>query len=157
MKKKLIALALAALTLLTLAACGKSSKTLDLDKAAENIDATGVYANMITPDDEFMTSVVGLDMSKVEKSLVSIPLMNVKASLYFVVLPAKGGESDVKAALDEYMAVYENTWSQYLPDQAALVKDRLETEIETAEGAYYVYIISEDNDAVLAAINGALA
>ena len=157
MNKKLLAAALAVLLLLTAAGCKKAGKTLDLEKAAANIEATGQYNNMLTPDDEYLKTVLGLDPALVQKSLISIPLMNVKSSLYFVVLPVKGSESAVKTALDDYMTQYDKMWSQYLPDQAELVNNRMVTELETSEGTYYVYIISEDNDAVYKALTDSLA
>ena len=156
MNRRFLAAALAALVLLTAAGCKKKAQTLDLEKAAANIEATGQYSNMMSPDDGYLRTVVGLDPAKVQKSLISIPLMNVKSSLYFVVLPAEGSEAAVKKALDDYMTAYDAMWSQYLPDQAELVRDRMVTQLETSEGTYLVYLISGDNDAVFQALTDAL-
>lgn len=161
--KKTIALLLVLVTMLSLAACGgKANGSLDLAKVTEALQDLQAKDESIFPsgmetDESFLKDVFGIDPASLSQHLILFPMMNVKSSALFLLLPAEGKTDEVKAAMDEYMTSYELSWDMYLPDQAALVHDRLETEIETAEGTWLVYCISTDNDAVLEAIKGAVA
>ncbi|NLC79126.1 MAG: DUF4358 domain-containing protein [Ruminococcaceae bacterium] len=138
-----------------LVSCGKNT-TLDTDAARAAVEELGLYpASMVAVSDGELAA-MGLTKDNIEKYVIGLPLMNVQASLYIAVLPKEGFEADVKNELESYMTSYENTWSQYLPDQYELVENRLVTEIKTGEGTYYVYIISENNERVLEALNSAV-
>ena len=138
-----------------LVSCGKNT-TLDTDAARAAVEELGLYpASMVAVSDGELAA-MGLTKDNIEKYVIGLPLMNVQASLYIAVLPKEGFEADVKSELESYMTSYENTWSQYLPDQYELVENRLVTEIKTGEGTYYVYIISENNERVLEALNSAV-
>ncbi len=152
--KKLLSLFLVVSLCFMLVSCAKNT-AFNTDQAKSSIEELGIYPeNMTYVTSEELTS-MGLDKDKLEKFLIARPLMNVQSSLYIAVLPKKGSEAEVKSAIDEFMKSYENMWSQYLPEQYALVEERLETEIKTGEGTYYVYIISEDNEKVLEAMKSA--
>ncbi len=154
--KKWIALALAALLVLSLAGCGQPAKTLDLDKAVESIEALELFPNPYEPDDDTLKAAFGLDPALLTQRYIVLPLMNVHASELWVLLPAEGKAEEVKAAMDSYLADYQELWDNYLPDQAELVRGRAVTELETKEGVWLIYCISQDNDRVLEALNGAL-
>ena len=159
MLKKTLAVLCAALTLFTLAGCGGSSAdyaSLDLEKAAAAIDATGIYPATMIVDDQTLSEVLQIDPAKLEKHMVAFPLMNVHASLYMALLPKAGEEDNVRAEMEAYLTTWETSWQTYLPDQYQLVQDRTVEEIETAEGTWLVCIISTDNDAVLEALKSGL-
>ena len=88
------------------------------------------------------------DTEDVEEYAGKTSMMIVSASSYMIMKPAEGKKEAVKEAMADYMAKQEEQWGAYLPAQYDLVKNRLETEVE----GYLVYVVSEDNDAVLKAI-----
>ncbi len=154
--KKLLSLFLVVLLCFMLASCAKKT-SLDTVSAKSAVEELGLFPeNMTYVTDEELTS-MGLDKDKLNKYLIARPLMNVQSSLYIVALPNKGSETEVKNSIDDFMKSYENMWSQYLPEQYALVENRLVTDIKTSEGTYYVYIISENNDKVLEALKSAVS
>ncbi len=158
--KKLSIIFLSLLLTVCLCACSTQSaakaKSLDLDKAKQQLSSLELFPSMTEIDEGTMSSVFGIDPSLVTEYAAGFPLMNVHASMYWVVLPAEGKADEVKSAFASYFDDYQKMWDQYLPDQAQLTRDRLETEIETEKGTYLVYVISEDNDKALEAINSAL-
>ena len=157
--KRMIVAALLLAALLTLAACGKkeAAGTLDTAQAQQDIAALGVYPeSMLTLDAETLSAVYGIPADKLQDQLCVVPMMNVHASAYWLLLPESGEEGAVRAALDKYLEGYQASWDQYLPEQAELVRGRLETTLETADGTWLVCIISGDNDAVFSAVQGAV-
>lgn len=154
MTKKLISVFALLAMFLTLAGCSNGNQkntTFDTNAAQSAIEELNIYPMMVQVTDSDLAT-IGLTSDKIEKYMISIPLMNVQSSLYIAVLPKQGQEKAVKDELDAYMKVYENTWAQYLPDQSQLVENRMMSEIKTGEGTYYVYIISEDNQKVFDAM-----
>ncbi len=155
--KKAIALLLVALTVFTLAGCGAGKKSLDLEKVKTDITALEMFPMSMELDDETLKTAYGVDPELLEQRYIVVSMMNVKSSMLWLLLPKEGKAEEVKTAMDSYLAGYEDLWNNYLPDQAELVNNRLETEIETKEGTWLLYCISEDNDKVLETINGALS
>lgn len=158
--KKLIAALLAAVLILTLAGCGKKSASgsLDVEKAQSAIAGLELMpAATMNLDDATLTDVYGVDASLLQSYLCVVPMMNVHASGYWLLLPKEGELDAVKAQIESYLETYQASWDQYLPDQAELVRNRLATTLETAEGTWLVYVVSENNDKVLEAIQGAVA
>lgn len=116
-----------------------------LKTVEENIYAPLLYA--LTYADTEMVLGEGTK-ELVEESLYALPSFMTSAEQYIIVKPSKGNKDEVKAKLDEYMKNLQTQWDTYLPEQAAIVKNRLETEI----GDYLIYIVTSDNDVVLKAI-----
>ena len=154
-KKSMCCIALA-VCVLTFTSCAKKLAALDLDAAQKAVDELSIYGPLLTPDDEMLLNLYGIDAALIEKSVIAMPALIVHAGLYMIVLPKPGKEAEVKSQLDGFIRQHEKIWESYLPDQHKLVKDRLETTLDTKEGTYYVYIISEDNEAVLEAIKTGL-
>ncbi|MEG0913396.1 MAG: DUF4358 domain-containing protein [Oscillospiraceae bacterium] len=160
--KKITALVLSLITVFTLVACGNSGsgssgKTLDLKKVQENLGTLEYFPSSMELDDATLKSAYGLDASLLKEKLIGVPMMNVHASMYWVLLPQDGKTDDVKTAMSKYFESYQASWDTYLPDQAELVRNRMETEIETKDGTWLVYIISEDNNKTLEQIQGGLS
>lgn len=158
--KKTIAILLCALLALGLAGCGtkKASGTLDTAKAQAAV-AELEYMPTATAelDDAILSDVYGIDADLLQNYLCVVPLMNVQASGYWLLLPKEGEQDKVKTQIEAYLDSYQESWDQYLPDQAELVRGRLATTIDTAEGTWLVYIISQNNDQVLEAVRSAVA
>lgn len=97
---------------------------------------------------EELEMLLGLTKDVVAEFAVAYPTFMTSASQVIIVKPAKGQEAAVKKALGTYMTNLQQQWDMYLPDQAELVKKHKATTI----GDYLVYIVSQDNDAILKAI-----
>lgn len=164
MKKLTAALLCTLLFVLPLTACGSGNsdkKTLDKDKAVANLDALTIeedgktaplFSNMMDMD-ETAAAVYNVDTSLLSDYTIRMPMMNVKACLYVIAKPAEGKEEEAKTMLDAFMTSYEAQWERYLPSQYELVKNRKTGKV----GDYYVYIISEDNNAAWNAVESALS
>lgn len=97
---------------------------------------------------EELEFLLGLTADQVADFAVAYPTFMTSASQVIVVKPAEGKEAAVKEALQTYMTNLQSQWDMYLPDQAELVRNHKATTI----GDYLVYIVSQDNDAILKAI-----
>ncbi len=93
-----------------------------------------------------------LEEKNIEEYQALISSKKEESSLYIIVRPKDGKIETVKKRLDQYMKDYEKKWSTYLPQEYALIKNRMETEI----GSYLVYIVSRDNNAVLNTIKNSV-
>ena len=149
---------LAAALVLSLVSCGgeKKAEGIDLDKAVADITALGVFPDGEQPSEEVLRDVMMIDPALVEDSRIHYPTMIVHSSTYWIVLAKEGEEAALKQQIDAHMAVQEESWSMYLPDQYDIIAAREYREYETEKGTYLVYVASTDNEAVLAAIEGAL-
>lgn len=117
-------------------------------------------AMKIVEDNKYPLLLTGLTYADVEmvlgektKDLVSegiyaLPSFITSAEQYIIIKPSKGNKDEVKEKMDEYMTNLQKQWDTYLPHQAEIVKNRMETSI----GDYLIYIVTTDNDAVLKAI-----
>ena len=85
---------------------------------------------------------MGVNTENVENVVGKIPMMNVQASMYLLVQAKDGAADTVKSELDNYLTQYEEQWSRYLPEQYALVQNRIEG---TVGNTIYV-IIAENAD-----------
>lgn len=158
MKRNTATIMLLSLCLLMLAACSveRLPGGIDLEKAENDIAALDILPYGEAPSDEILRDVLGVDPELIEESLIFVPSMNVSASTYWIVL-AKDGEKDaLKTQIDAYFEAQLEMWSRYLPDQYDIIKGVEYREIETAKGVYLVYAATEDNSAVLAAVDGAV-
>ena len=159
MKKMFFSLLALVLTAALLASCAgaKAAKSLDLDRARADIEALGIYPSLMEPDDTLMKDIYGIDPALVVKRAAGVPLINVHAAMYWLVLAKDAADAEtLRGQFDVYFEDYQKMWDSYLPAQADLVKNRLETSYDTDEGVWLLYVISEDNEAVRAAVEGAL-
>ena len=123
----------------------------DNEKALSLIKEEGypaLFGMMGEVTDEVLSTTFNINSEDVLEYAGKTSMMIVSASGYMIIKPAEGKKEVVKEAMADYMAKQEEQWGSYLPSQYDLVKNRLETEVE----GYLVYIVSEDNDAVLKAI-----
>ena len=103
-----------------------------------------IFGAMMDVESDALEATFGLNPDLVEEYIARVPMMIVNSNMYLIVKPKEGKESEVKEIIDTYMKNLEEQWSTYLPAQYDLVKNRKEEKI----GDYFVYIVSNDNDAV---------
>lgn len=103
-----------------------------------------IFGAMMDVESDALEATFGLNPDFVEEYIARVPMMIVNSNMYLIVKPKEGKESEVKEIIDTYMKNLEEQWSTYLPAQYDLVKNRKEEKI----GDYFVYIVSNDNDAV---------
>lgn len=103
-----------------------------------------IFGAMMDVESDALEATFGLNPDLVEEYIARVPMMIVNSNMYLIVKPKEGKESKVKEIIDTYMKNLEEQWSTYLPAQYDLVKNRKEEKI----GDYFVYIVSNDNDAV---------
>ncbi|MEG0752080.1 MAG: DUF4358 domain-containing protein [Oscillospiraceae bacterium] len=156
--KKILVVLTACVLVLTLVACGSGkAKSLDLDRARKEIESLKSYPSLMEPNDTEMKDVYGIDSSLISKKAVGIPMMNVHSSMYWLVLAKDSTSADtLKTQFASYFKGYQEMWDSYLPDQAELVRNRLETTYDTEEGTWLLYAIGEDTAAVKKAVEDAL-
>lgn len=104
-----------------------------------------IYNALTYVSHDELESVLGIKKELVSEYLVAEPAFITNANQYIILKPTKGNTDEVKSLMNTYMTNLQEQWDMYLPDQAELVKNRMETRI----GEYLVYIISTDNAKVL--------
>lgn len=154
--KEVFALLLALCAAFSFAGCSGAAQSLDLDASRAAVSELGILGMAYEPGAEELLSIYGIDAELIEKGILLLPGAIVQSSACIVVLPKEGQDDAVKQQLDGYIETLSKSFEDYLPDQYALVKNRRETTLKTAEGTYLVYIVSGDNDAVLSAIKSGL-
>ena len=156
-RNRLFALILAsAMVLSLLTACG-GDKTED-----KNVDIPALWTSMeeglelpmmMELGDDELDFLYGLNAADLESYVARVPMMNVHATEFFLAKVKDGKMDDVKAALESRQATLEQQWSQYLPDQYALVKNYQ----LVVNGNYVFFCIAEDADSVVSLFNEATA
>ncbi len=155
MKKRIFALLTALLVLLPLAACESAPAQVDLT-AFYDTEIAGKYElpalALAEPEveDAFYPGISQLDLAQ---KVLYTPLMNVTAT---EILMAEAKTDEDADKLEEIftarLASLESTWSQYLPDQYALVQ----TAKVTRTGRYVTLIVCEYQSEIESALADAL-
>ena len=155
-RNRMFALILSAtLVLSLLTACGgkKEEKQVDLPELWASMEENLELPAMMELDDDALDFLYGIDAADLESYVGRFPMMNVHATEFFMAKVKDGKMDTVKEVLQNRQASLEQQWSQYLPDQYALVKNaKLVT-----NGNYVLFCISEDADSVVNAFNDATA
>ncbi len=102
-------------------------KSLDINAAGQILANSAPFNEMSTIDLtlEELNTLMGINTENVEAAVGKIPMMNVQASMYVLIQAKDGTVETVKAELDQYATQYEEQWSRYLPEQYALVQNRV--------------------------------
>lgn len=116
----------------------------ELDKKIKNIDEFD-YSKMQDIDKEFATSTFLIDSSKIQDIIGKSPIINTTASMYVIIKAEELNLQEIKMALESYGVEYETQWSNYLPDQYELVKNRQ----IGIKGDYVYMIISENPEKII--------
>ncbi len=133
-----------------------SSSVITIDKTCTELYQAAINGiempAMQTYDPNFTDSTLsdyyylGLDLSKVSDYSVSIPLMMVHASEIALFKPVDAAAAEeIKAVIAERIAVLEQNWSQYLPEQYELVQNHKLVE----QNGYILMVIAEDADNIV--------
>lgn len=151
MKKTSISIFLIVLLVFGFAGCKKD------DTATVEVTAADVWNAVLSafPED-FFPVLMELDASTLDKFygissedtadfVGHIPLMNVSASEVLIIKPSSGGEDKVLAGIEQRRAALEERWSEYLPEQYALVQDHRLVQNE----GWILFAISEDADKIV--------
>lgn len=153
MKKKVLGMALAAMMVLGLAACGEKNEdtpgggeevNVKVEEITEKITETLEYGAMIELDAETLLQFYELDAELLEAYDANIPMMNVTTQEYsvFKVKDAKDMDT-VMAAIEKRATAVQKSFEQYLPDQYENAKNYY----AEAKGNYAIFVIHENSDA----------
>ncbi len=102
-------------------------------------------------DAETFNGFYGLDDSALESYVCQFPTMIVHATEIFIGKCVEGEEATVMGGIERRQQALVDTWSNYLPDQFALVEDaRI-----VRNGQWVLFCVSEQADAIEEAFNAA--
>ncbi len=172
MMKKYAAVLMAMLAAATLAFSGCAKDETSSDETSStvtvNVSCTDAYNAAIDGlempamqvfDPSFTDSTVtdyyyiGLDLSKLSDYAVGIPMMMVHATEVAVFKPVDAAAAtDIKAVIADRVAVLEQNWSQYLPEQYELVQNHQIVE----HNGYILFVVSEFPDKIVEQFKAAL-
>lgn len=101
-------------------------KSMNIETAGQTLANSASFNQLMAKDItmEDLQNIYGINTDNVESVVGKMPLMNVKASMYLLINAKEGAVDTVKAEVEKYAEKYEEQWSQYLPDQHELVKNR---------------------------------
>lgn len=106
-------------------------------------------SNLTDLDADTLSALYGISASDLEEYICKMPLMNVKATEFFIAKVKDGKMDAVQAGAQKRQADLDAQWSTYLPDQYELVQDyRLVT-----NGNYLLFVVSEYADEAVTAFN----
>lgn len=149
--KKIILLLM---SILLITGCGaKTLLTLDLDKAKKDIEELKIKDDYLYSKLDYVTSGEIKDTYQFEAKyfdefVIAMPKIKINANMYMILKVKKGKMTEAKNELAHFDEKYIEQWKLYLPDQAKLVENKLETQKDD----YLIYIVSSDNNKVLKAI-----
>ncbi|MDD2377571.1 MAG: DUF4358 domain-containing protein [Bacilli bacterium] len=139
------------MAILLLSGCNNAK--LDLKKVSSDLDGLTFEGNLMFKGEQveisYLEDKYGFDSSNIEEYAINISASTTTASMYAIFLPKKGEKNEAKAAIEDFLEKYDQSWMMgYAPDQEILVQNRLEDEYSD----YLIYIISNDNDLALETI-----
>lgn len=142
--KKLCSLLLALCTLAVLATgCGKDAETkqYNLGDVMDAIEAVAPVAMPADMDDEFLTSMYGLDMADVEEYKGKYSNVNISTDEILILKAAKGKTDAVKEACEARQKAKADQFAMYLEDQAIKAQNgRI-----VVKGDYVIFVIAGDS------------
>ena len=122
------------------------NKELDMTQISNIITEKGEFAQILTTDidKEMLKNEMKFDVSNIDEVVGKKPLVNTSSSMFLILKVSNGQQESVKQQLEQYGEKYEMQWSNYLPDQYELVKER-----KIGIRSNYVYlIISKNNEEI---------
>lgn len=116
---------------------------------ASNDDAMSLFGIPRRIESDELASFYEIDNALLEDFLLIQHDDTTKAALCMVLKPKKGKHNDVKTQVVDFIEGYKGLFDTYYPDEYALIE-----QVYTIDkGAYIIYTISQDNAAVIDAIN----
>ncbi len=142
--KKICSLLLALCTLAALATgCGKDAETkqYNLGDVMDAIEAVAPVAMPADMDDEFLTSMYGLNMEDVEEYKGKYSNVNISTDEILIIKTAKGKTDAVKEACEARQKAKADQFAMYLEDQALKAQNgRI-----VVKGDYVIFVIAGDS------------
>ena len=152
---KTIALLLLALAaLFCFAACGEEEKEVKpLNELLKDIQSAATLPEMMDMDGNDLMDFLGLPASAYTESIAEIPMVSISGDMLFVFRAAdKAGLDKIKTGLENYRTQKLNEFRDYIPAEAAKIE---QSAVETS-GDYVWLVVSENSDAILKVIEGAI-
>ena len=120
-----------------------------VDDVWNEIAKNGDLPSLSDVDAATLEAVYGISSDDLVDYVCKMPLINVKATEYFIAEVKDGKMDSVKASLEARQDALDQQWSQYLPDQYELVQNyQLVT-----NGNYVLFVVSEYADEAVSAFN----
>ena len=146
MKKILILL----FTCLFLTGCGNKEVKLDFNTIKNELNALTINEELVFNDlqetsYEDLWNIHGIDAQLTEEIHFMTSTDGIDANMYIIALPKEGKEKELKEQINTFFEVFQLQADMYNPDNAALIKNRMEEKV----GNYLIYIVSNNNSKVL--------
>lgn len=100
-------------------------------------------------DDGLLSDLYGIDAADLDSYVAKVPMINVKATEFFIAKVKSGKMDAVKDGVAKRQADLDEQWSMYLPDQLELVRNYKLAE----SGDYVMFAVTEDADDIVKAFN----
>lgn len=156
MFKKIVAAAMAALTVITVAGCA-GKKPARVFTAAELKEAVASardaeineYMPIITKDDteesDMLFEFTRLPADDIEAYAMSVSYMNISAYLVGVIVPKEGKQEAVVKAATAYVESIQKSFESYLPNQYETAKQAI---VKVQEDGVVILVMCEDSQTV---------
>ncbi len=165
MIKKLIAAAMAALTVITMAGCaGKKpareytaqelKEAIMASRDKESNEGLPFATSDDTEENGMLFEFMQLPAEDIKTYAMSVSLMNVHAYAVGVLVPAEGKQEAVLKAVNSYVEGMQKSFESYLPNQYEITKKAI---VKTQEDGSIILVMCEDSQTVYDNIVKALA
>ncbi|MCI6639927.1 MAG: DUF4358 domain-containing protein [Pygmaiobacter massiliensis] len=143
--KKLIALVLSVcLTACFAVGCSGSSESYNINDIMAAIEEAAPLSMPGDMDDDFLTSMYGINMDDVEEYVGKYAKVNVSSDEVLIVKAAKGKADTIKQACEARRDAKASGCEMYLQDQYEKAKaGRI-----VVKGDYVIFVIAGDNDVI---------
>ena len=148
--KKALSILLAALMILSMAACGDSKKdeekAFDAKAAADALLKEAEFSDCSFVESDQVELEYGITLEDTAEFYYARKDSNMSANMFLIAVAKDGKTSLMNGELDKLVETYDKGWTElvYNADEAAKVQSRF---VEKKDGVY-ICIISSDNDAM---------
>lgn len=129
-----------------LAGCGggEDAKQYNLDDVMAAIEEVAPVTMSADMDDEFLTSIYGIDMADVEEYKGKFSNVNISTDEILIVRAAKGKADTIKEACEARRQAKADQFAMYLEDQAL----KAENGRIVVKGDYVFFIVAGDSERI---------
>ena len=103
-------------------------------------------------DDGLLSDLYGIDAGDLDSYVAKVPMINVKATEFFIAKVKDGKMDTVKEGIAKRQADLDEQWSMYLPDQLELVQNYKLVD----SGDYVMFAVTEYADDIVKAFEDAV-
>lgn len=108
-----------------------------------------LFGDINVMDESAVNDYLQIDTTDFEEMYCARHSDETKASLVLVIKPKEGAEDNVKSIMHTFLDMYAAQYSTYFPPSVKMIEDCYTIN----KGDYIIYTISDDNQAVINAIN----